>query len=123
MILVVEDNPVSRQLMMVVLDGAGYEVVAACHGQEALDKLAVHGDNVDAVLMDLQMPVMDGFAAAQEIRTHSEYAKLPLIAMSGDHGVVKQANFIACQFDAFLQKPLTQADIIEVVQRVLLTAA
>jgi two-component system sensor histidine kinase/response regulator len=65
--LLVEDNDMNQELAMELLANAGMTVVLANHGQEALDMLA-QDPNFDGVLMDCQMPVMDGYTATREIR-------------------------------------------------------
>ena len=85
-LLLVEDNDINREFATELLRGEGIEVIEAVNGQEALDKVQQHA--VDAVLMDLQMPVMDGLQAARSIRALSptpsgtDFAKLPIIAMT-----------------------------------------
>ena len=68
-ILVAEDNPVNRELIREILSNCEYEVVEACDGQEALDK--INEATPDLVLLDIQMPVLDGYAVLRRIRdTH-----------------------------------------------------
>jgi len=65
-VLLVEDNEINQQVAMEILSGAGLKLTVACNGQEALDLVRAHA--FDAVLMDVQMPVMDGYTATREIR-------------------------------------------------------
>ena len=62
--LLVEDNEINQQVAMEILSGAGMKVTVACNGQEALDLVRAHA--FDAVLMDVQMPVMDGYTATRK---------------------------------------------------------
>jgi two-component system, sensor histidine kinase and response regulator len=80
-ILLVEDNLVNQDVTVEALSMAGIEVQIAANGQEAVDLLAI-GDSYDAVLMDLQMPVMDGFKATEIIRKTHGMDTLPIIAMT-----------------------------------------
>jgi len=95
-ILLVEDNDMNQELAMELLGHAGVEVVLASNGQEALDILA-RDPQFDGVLMDCQMPVMDGYAATREIRKNPVFKDLPVIAMtanamSGDRERVLEAG-------------------------------
>ena len=102
-VLLVEDNDMNQELAMELLRQAGMDVVLAHHGQEALDILARHSQGgaaakpFDGVLMDCQMPVMDGYTATREIRKNPLYKDLPIIAMtanamSGDKEKVIEAG-------------------------------
>ena len=79
-ILLVEDNEVNQQVAKEILEGAGLNVVIANDGQMAVN--AVNDRNFDAVLMDVQMPVMDGYTATREIRKDNRFRDLPIIAMT-----------------------------------------
>ena len=81
-VLVVDDNAINLEIAGELLRQAHVEVVTACNGREALDK--IEQSEYDAVLMDLQMPVMDGLAAAMELRRDERYADLPIIAMTAN---------------------------------------
>ncbi len=82
-VLLVEDNPINQQVASEFLEQAGVSVVIASHGAEALDRLRDLGsERFDAVLMDLQMPQMDGFEATRRIREQAKYKDLPIIAMT-----------------------------------------
>lgn len=104
-VLLVEDNDMNQELAKELLNQAGMEVVIANHGQEALDILA-RDDKFDGVLMDCQMPVMDGYTATQEIRKNPAFKDIPIIAMTanamaGDREKVLEAGM----FD-HIAKPL-----------------
>lgn len=82
-ILLTEDNEMNQELAMELLTQAGIQVTIANNGQEALDILT-KDPNFDGVLMDCQMPVMDGYTATREIRKLPQFAKLPIIAMTAN---------------------------------------
>lgn len=81
-ILLAEDNVINRTIAAEILRDAGYEVITASNGQEAVELLLESGGGVSLVLMDMQMPVMDGFEASQKIRQCHQFSSIPIIAMS-----------------------------------------
>ena len=82
-ILLTEDNEMNQELALELLSQAGIEVTVANHGQEALDILKSNA-NFDGVLMDCQMPIMDGYTATREIRKMPQFDQLPIIAMTAN---------------------------------------
>jgi signal transduction histidine kinase/CheY-like chemotaxis protein/HPt (histidine-containing phosphotransfer) domain-containing protein len=108
-VLVVEDNPVNRTVAMRVVTMIGVSVEVAEHGKEALDKLAY--GKFDLVLMDCQMPVMDGYTATRTRRTLEEERKLPripIIAMTANAMVGDREKCLASGMDDYLTKPLNR---------------
>ena len=110
-ILLVEDNPVNRQLAQKLLTLAGYRVEAAEHGQLALQALA--RSTFDLVLMDCQMPVMDGYVTTAKIRELQKAgklpAKLPIVAMTANAMIGDREKCLAAGMDDYLTKPLDRA--------------
>ena len=104
-ILLVEDNDLNQELARELLGEAGIEVVVANHGQEALDRLAVD-DLFDAVLMDCQMPVMDGYEATRRIRSQPRFEKLPVIAMTANAMSGDREKVLAVGMNDHIAKPL-----------------
>src|SRR5690349_16229232 len=81
-ILLVEVNAINREIAMTMLTRAGIIISVACDGQEALDML--RRQRYDGVLMDCQMPVMDGYAATRALRAEPQWRDLPVIAMTAN---------------------------------------
>ena len=110
-ILIVEDDEVHRELLEAMLKAGGHDVIATCNGYEALQELARR--RVDIVLMDLQMPHVDGFKAATSIRAWERAAggHLPIIAMSASALGEDQERCRAAGMDRFITKPL-QRDVL-----------
>src|SRR5215813_8527697 len=79
-VLIVENEDTNRRLMEQILDFAGYRTLSATHGLEALSVL--DRERVDLVLIDLAMPVLDGYRATELIRAHPEHASLPVVAVT-----------------------------------------
>jgi PAS domain S-box-containing protein len=104
-LLLVEDNELNRELACELLGSAGIELCVAIHGEEALDLLA-HDDDFDGVLMDCQMPVMDGYTATRKIREQSRWAELPVIAMTADAMAGDRERALASGMNDHISKPL-----------------
>ena len=116
-ILVVEDNPTNMKLVHMVLDKAGYRVREATGAEDAIRAIAASPP--DLVLMDVQLPGMDGFAAMQIIKSDAMTAAIPVIAltafaMSGDEEKILDAGF-----DAYIAKPIRYAQLLEVIDKLL----
>ncbi len=103
-ILLVEDNEINQFIAAELLQKGGYTVDIANHGQEALDMLK---NNVyDLVLMDIQMPILDGLTTTRKIREQDEFAKLPIIAMSAHAMSGDKEKSLASGMDDHLTKPI-----------------
>ena len=107
-VLLVEDNEINREIAMELLKMVEITVDYAGDGQEAVDKFLAFGDNYDLILMNVQMPVMDGYRATQAIRSsgHPRAGSIPIIAMTADafhEDVVRAAE---AGMDGHLAKPI-----------------
>jgi len=107
-VLLVEDNPVNQRVAKRILSKLGVEVTIASNGAEALER--VGAASFDAVLMDCQMPVMDGFTASRRIREgealRADRRRLPIIALTANVMSEDRENCIAAGMDAHLGKPI-----------------
>ena len=104
-VLLVEDHPLNQQLACELLRRAGVEVVVAVNGQQALERLAADGP-FDGVLMDCQMPVMDGYTATRELRKNPAWQRLPVIAMTASALVDDRERALASGMNAHITKPI-----------------
>jgi CheY-like chemotaxis protein len=116
-VLIAEDNAVNRELLRELLEARGYTVDEAGDGLEALEKMAQ--SKPDALLLDLNMPVLDGFATLEKIRQDQRLASLPVMAvtafaMRGDREKALQAGF-----DSYLSKPIQSSVLYEELERLL----
>ncbi len=114
-ILLVEDNETNQLVAIDILERMGLEVTVANNGQEALDNL--HKADFDVVLMDLQMPVMDGLEAARRIRQEVRWNGLPIIAMTA---AVMEQDRTACSvagMNDHVAKPIAQAELLHALLR------
>ncbi len=113
-VLVVEDNPVNRRVSMRMLEKLGHEVDVAANGVAAL--AALEGRAYDVVLMDCQMPEMDGFEATRELRRREGPQRhTPIIAMTAGATVSDEEKCLACGMDDYVTKPVTSATLGGVV--------
>ncbi|HEX6705162.1 MAG TPA: response regulator [Albitalea sp.] len=110
-ILLAEDHPLNQELACELLRRAGMEVVVAENGQEALRKLASEGP-FDGVLMDCQMPVMDGYTATRKLRADPAFRKLPVIAMTASALAEDRDRALASGMNAHIPKPLNVAQML-----------
>ena len=114
-ILLVEDNLINQRLAMSLLKKWGHHVTLAVNGQEAVDQLA-SGGQFDLVLMDMQMPVMDGIEATQEIRRQEQARQSPRIRIVAMTANAMQGDREACidaGMDDYLSKPIKQSELLE----------
>ena len=81
-VLVVEDSPVAREVVMKILQREGYDVFGACNGVEAMDFLHSNSNTPDLVLLDVMMPEKDGMTMLQELRDEPQYKELPVILLT-----------------------------------------
>jgi CheY-like chemotaxis protein len=115
-VLVVEDQELNREVADGMLTSFGLEVDAAEHGRQALAKLAA--GRYDVVLMDCQMPVMDGYSATRELRRIEAGAKrTPVIALTADMTDTARAACFAAGMDDYVGKPFTRATLHAVLSR------
>jgi two-component system, sensor histidine kinase and response regulator len=115
-VLVVEDNLINQRLVMAFLAEAGHTAVLAANGRDAL--AALERQSFDVVLMDVEMPEMDGFQTTAAIRAREESAglRLPILAMTA-HGSQEDRNrCLAAGMDGYIAKPMRYEELIELVE-------
>lgn len=115
-ILVVEDNPVNMKLLLQVLIKLNYSTRAAVNGREALEALREH-PNIAVILMDCQMPVMDGFEATRRIRLQSQHKSIPIIGVTANTTSEDRQHCRDAGMDDYLAKPVTMKMIDAVLHR------
>jgi CheY-like chemotaxis protein/HPt (histidine-containing phosphotransfer) domain-containing protein len=109
-VLLVEDNEINQQIAQELLESFGIDVVVAQDGEEALAWLKE--ESFDCVLMDVQMPVMDGITATREIRKNPRFADLPIIALTANVFVSEQNEFLAAGMNDHIGKPIDPDKLI-----------
>ncbi len=114
-ILVAEDNLVNRELLREILETDQYQVVEAENGQEALAK--IEETEPDLVLMDINMPKLDGYGAIQEIRANPKFCRLPVLAVTAYAMKDDKERILAAGFDSYLSKPVNAAALLQQVKQ------
>ncbi len=110
-LLVVDDHDTNRTLIKEYLKSTNLKVIEACNGKEAID--VIRKSNIDLVLMDLKMPVMDGYETIEIIKKDEDICHLPVIAASATIMAHNEAAVFEAGFDKFLKKPVSKADLID----------
>jgi two-component system cell cycle response regulator DivK len=116
-VLVVEDNPKNLKLLRDVLDHSGYHVVAATTGEDGA-RLAGEVEP-DLILMDLQLPGIDGTEALRRIRSTARGASVPVLAVTASAMDADRNRALDHGFDGYVQKPLSVRDLLRQVRDLL----
>ncbi|MBZ4418903.1 response regulator [Myxococcus sp. RHSTA-1-4] len=117
-ILVVDDSPLTRELISNLLEAVGYDTVMAGDGAEALDVLASHP--VDLAVTDLEMPGMDGLELTRRLKGHPVHSRLPVVILTTRGGEEDRRRGLAAGADGYITKgDLVRQDLVDVVGRLL----
>lgn len=103
-ILVAEDRPASLELIRTVLEAAGYEVIEAMDGQQALEKALENP--ADLLLLDLQMPKLDGFGVVSLLRRDPRFRDTPIVALTASAMQGDRERALAAGFSSYITKPV-----------------
>jgi two-component system cell cycle response regulator DivK len=114
-ILVVEDNERNMRLFCDVLQASGYRTLEATTGERAVALAIDHGP--DLVLMDIQLPDIDGVEALGRLRADERSASLPVLALTAQAMEGDRERFLAAGFDGYLSKPVNISDFVTTVKR------
>jgi two-component system cell cycle response regulator DivK len=120
-VLLVDDYPDAREMYSEYLEFSGFEVVEAANGMEALQQAAE--ECPDIILMDLSLPVMDGWEATRRLKADERTANIPVVALTGHAlaGISEGAKRAGC--DAFVTKPCLPEDLVKEIRKILEHAA
>jgi len=116
-ILIAEDNATNRELFRELLEVRGYTVVEACDGSEALQM--IEQTLPDILLLDIGMPVLDGFAVVRAIRENPRLAALPVLAVTAYAMQGDRERILDSGFDGYLSKPINATSLSEELERLL----
>jgi CheY-like chemotaxis protein len=117
LILVIEDNLDNLTLILDMLESLNYEVISAGNGQKGLDLAAAQKPEV--ILMDLALPVMDGWSAAQQIKANPELQHIPIIALSAHALAGDRERALNSGCDDYLPKPINLSDLVVLLTKYL----
>ena len=113
-VLLVEDNPRNLKLARDVLEYAGFRVAAVTTGEEAL--AAARQGMPDVILMDLQLPGIDGHAALRQLRADPRTAGIPVVAVSAFAMMADREHALDSGFDGYIEKPISVRDLPDQVR-------
>ena len=114
-ILYVEDNPDNRSLIRRVLQAEGYLVVEAINAAQALEKLEYN--NIDLVLMDINMPDMDGYTLTAKIKSIQKFSSIPIIAVTANVMRGDREKSLGAGCDGYIQKPIDIDTLSQQIER------
>jgi len=115
LVLIVEDNEKNMKLARDILQAKGYETVEAVTGEEGV-KLAKE-KKPDLVLMDIQLPGINGIEAFKQLRADAKTARIPVIALTASVTPTDRSQITAAGFDAFVSKPINLKEFLDTVKR------
>jgi signal transduction histidine kinase/DNA-binding response OmpR family regulator len=118
-LLLVEDNAVNQRVVLAMLRKKNFAIDVANNGQEALDKLGAANEPYNLILMDVQMPVLDGLETTRAIRRNPNWDYLPIIAMTAHAMIGDRERCLQAGMNAYISKPVQQAGLITVIEQYL----
>jgi len=116
-ILVVEDNPTNLYLVKFILQKAGYEVIEAVNGEEGLQKAITELPGL--ILMDMQLPVMNGYEATAQIKANEKIRHIPVFALTAFAMRGDREKSLEAGCDAYLKKPIDPENFVEKIEQLL----
>jgi two-component system, cell cycle response regulator DivK len=116
-VLIAEDNAVNRELLRELLETGGYEVLEACDGQQALHM--IEQTQPDILLLDIGMPVLDGFGVIRKIRENPCRATMPVLAVTAYAMQGDREKFMKSGFNGYLSKPVDARSLADELKRLL----
>jgi len=114
-VLVVEDNERNMKLFRDVLQASGFRTLEASTGEQAVELVFEH--RPDLVLMDIQLPDIDGIEALGRVRANDAFASVPVVALTAQAMEGDRERFLAAGFDGYLSKPVNIAEFVITVKR------
>ena len=123
-VLLVEDNEINQQVAVELIEGVGGKVTVASDGREGVELLEAAPDPVpyDVVLMDIQMPEMDGYQATARLRAQARFAKLPIVAMTAHATIEERQRCVAAGMNDHVAKPIDPAALYDALRHYCATA-
>jgi two-component system cell cycle response regulator DivK len=115
-ILIIEDNEKNMKLVRDILQAKGFETMEAVSAEEGLALVKLH--RFDLVLMDIQLPGMNGIEALECLRADEETNKIPVVAVTASVTIQDQSQITRAGFDAFISKPISVKEFLETVNAI-----
>jgi len=117
-IMIIDDSASIRQVVGIALRGAGYQVLEACDGKDALSKL--NGDRIHLIISDVNMPNMDGITFVKQLKQHPRYKFSPVIMLTTEAGKDKMQEGRAAGAKAWVVKPFQPPQMLDAVSKLVL---
>jgi two-component system, chemotaxis family, chemotaxis protein CheY len=117
-LLIVDDSASMRNVVSMTLKSAGYEVIEACDGKDALAKL--NGQKVNLIISDVNMPVMDGLTFVKEVKQNPAYKFTPIIMLTTESEQAKRDQAKAAGAKAWVVKPFQPQQVLDAVAKLML---
>lgn len=114
-VLYVEDNPDNRNLIRRVLSADGYDMIEASKAEQAIEKL--ENEKVDLILMDINMPDMDGYTLTAKIKKIEKFSKIPIIAVTANVMRGDREKSLEAGCDGYIQKPIDIDTLTQQIER------
>jgi len=118
-VLLVEDNLVNQKVVLAILRKKGFQIDVSNDGREALSKLETAADPYDIVLMDVQMPVLDGLETTRIIRKNQRWDRLPIVAMTAHAMNGDRERCLQAGMNSYVSKPVQPAHLVSVIEKLL----
>ena len=116
-ILIADDKPNGRELVRTILENDGYEVFEAADGQQAVER--ARQLHPDLVILDLHMPILDGFGAVEALRKEAEFTRTPVMALTASAMMGDRERALGAGFTGYCTKPIRLSVLRAEVQRLL----
>jgi CheY-like chemotaxis protein len=116
-LLIIEDNEQNLYLMRFLLEKNGFTIIAAMDGRKGIEMALTH--KPDAILLDIQLPEMDGYAVARELKKHPEMDNVPIIAVTSYAMVGDRENVLAAGATGYIEKPINPETFVAEIRKYL----
>jgi two-component system cell cycle response regulator len=113
-ILIIEDNPTNLSLMTYLLRAFGHTVLTGCDGEEGLE--IARRERLDLIVCDIQLPGLDGYALARQLKSHPALSTIPLVAVTALAMVGDRDRVLEAGFDGYLAKPIAPRTFVSQVE-------
>jgi len=116
-ILVVDDSPTIVKFVSFSLKNRGFSVLTACDGMDAIEKISNHGDPIDLIITDLNMPNVDGYEFISTLRRNSKYQEIPIIILSSEEEEEDKQRGLTAGATSYLVKPFKSSVLLREISK------